>query len=67
MTSDGRDADDRDRARSAALTLEQPLQPLDGAGVALGASLERLVDAVELRSEPETTVVLVKSLPGADG
>jgi hypothetical protein len=47
------------------LTLEQALQPMDGAGVALGASLERLVDAVELRAEPEPTIILVKSLPAA--
>jgi hypothetical protein len=36
---------------------------MDGAGVALGASLERLVDAVELRTDPEPTIILAKSLP----
>ena len=45
------------------LSLEQPLQPLDGAGVELGASLARLVDAVELRADPEPSVVLAKTLP----
>ena len=52
-------------ASVGALTLDQALQPMDGAGVALGASLERLVDAVELRTEPEPTIILVKSLPTA--
>ena len=45
------------------LSLEQPLQPLDGAGVRLGASLARLVDSVELRNDPEAAVVLAKTLP----
>ncbi len=45
------------------LSLEQPLQPLDGAGVELGASLRRLVDAAELRTDPEAVVVLTKTLP----
>jgi hypothetical protein len=46
-----------------ALSLEQPLHPLDGAGVELGASLARLVDHVELRRDPEPSVVLSKTLP----
>jgi hypothetical protein len=45
------------------LSLEQPLHPLDGAGVELGASLARLVDNVELRMDPEPSVVLTKTLP----
>jgi hypothetical protein len=65
MTSDGRELSIA-IAPVGSLTLEQSLQPLDGAGVGLGASLQRLVDTVELRLEPERTVVLVKSLPGAD-
>ena len=65
MTSDGRQLSVT-IAPVGALTLEQSLQPLDGAGVGLGASLERLVDTVELRAEPESTVLLVKSLPGTD-
>ena len=65
MTSDGR-ALSIAIAPVGSLTLEQTLQPLDGAGVGLGASLERLVDTVELRSGPESSVILVKSLPGAD-
>jgi hypothetical protein len=65
MTSDGRHLAIT-IAPVGGLTLEQSLQPLDGAGVGLGASLERLVDTVELRSEPESTVILVKSLPGTD-
>jgi hypothetical protein len=48
------------------LRLEQSLQPLDGAGVALGESLTRLVDSVELRPDPEPAVVLVKSLPSSE-
>jgi hypothetical protein len=47
------------------LTLDQSLQPLDGAGVALGDSLTRLVDGVELRSDPNA-VVLTKSLPSSE-
>jgi hypothetical protein len=47
-----------------ALTLEQPLRALDGSGMELGASLERLVDSVELRAEPSPTVVLRRTLPG---
>ncbi len=47
------------------LSLEQPLQPLDGAGVELGASLRRLVDSVELRKSPEAVVVLTKTLPSS--
>jgi hypothetical protein len=46
------------------LTLEQPLRALDGSGMALGASLERLVDSVEIRTEPERALVLCKRLPG---
>lgn len=65
MTSDGRELAIA-IAPVGSLTLEQSLQPLDGAGVGLGASLERLVDVVELRSEPQSTVILVKALPGAD-
>jgi hypothetical protein len=46
------------------LSLEQPLRPLDGPGVALGASLTRLVDTVELAGGVESrTVVLGKTLP----
>lgn len=45
------------------LTLEQELHPLDGPGVELGASLSRLVDAVELKTDPEPSVVLAKKLP----
>jgi anti-sigma regulatory factor (Ser/Thr protein kinase) len=45
------------------LSLEQPLNPLDGAGVGLGASLARLVDSVEARESPEASVVLAKTLP----
>ncbi|HUY71680.1 MAG TPA: hypothetical protein VMV08_05520 [Gaiellaceae bacterium] len=48
----------------AGLTLEQPLRALDGGGMGLGASLERLVDTVELRAGPEPVVVLGKTLPG---
>jgi hypothetical protein len=46
------------------LTLEQSLRALDGGGMALGASLERLVDSVELRAAPEPVLVLHKLLPG---
>jgi hypothetical protein len=49
----------------AGLRLEQPLRALDGAGLELGASLERLVDAVELKQSPEEVVVLRKRLPSA--
>jgi hypothetical protein len=45
------------------LSLGQQLQPLDGARVELGASLARLVDAVELRADPEPALVLAKTLP----
>jgi hypothetical protein len=48
----------------AGLLLEQPLRALDGGGMELGASLERLVDTVELRAGPEPVVVLRKTLPG---
>ena len=48
----------------AGLALEQPLRALDGGGIALGDSLERLVDTVELRSGPEPVLVLGKTLPG---
>jgi hypothetical protein len=46
------------------LTLEQPLRALDGGGMVLGSSLERLVDSVELRAEPDRAIVLSKLLPG---
>lgn len=46
------------------LTLAQQLRPLDGSGIALGASLERLVDAVELKEGPEAAIVLTKGLSG---
>jgi hypothetical protein len=36
---------------------------LDGAGVRLGASLERLVDMVSLTDGPEPAIVLAKSMP----
>jgi hypothetical protein len=48
----------------AGLALEQPLRALDGAGIALGDSLERLVDTVELRPGPKPALVLGKTLPG---
>ncbi len=48
----------------AGLRLGQPLRALDGGGMELGASLERLVDRVELREGPEPVVVLQKQLPG---
>jgi hypothetical protein len=46
------------------LSLDQPLRALDGAGISLGSSLERLVDTVELRRD-DGTVVLRKRLPAA--
>ena len=46
------------------LTLDQPLRALDGAGISLGASLERLVDDVE-RSDEDDSLVLSKRLPSA--
>ena len=46
------------------LSLDQPLRALDGAGMSLGASLERLVDAVERRDDDDA-VVLCKRLPAA--
>jgi hypothetical protein len=49
------------------LTLEQPLRALDGAGIDLGSSLERLVDGVELRDgeggDGGDVLVLRKRLP----
>ena len=46
------------------LSLSDRLRPLDGVGVALGASLERLVDSVELTTTVEgAAVVLTKTLP----
>jgi hypothetical protein len=48
----------------AGLTLEQALPALDGGGIALGQSLERLVDTVELRAGPEPVIALRKALPG---
>ena len=65
MTSDGRSLT-IDIAPVDGLTLDQSLQPLDGAGVALGDSLSRLVDSVDLRPDPEATVVLVKLLPSSE-
>jgi hypothetical protein len=65
MASDGR-ALSIEIGPANGLALDQALHPLDGAGVGLGASLERLVDSVELRTDLESTVVLVKSLPGAE-
>jgi hypothetical protein len=46
------------------LSLDDPLRALDGAGISLGTSLERLVDAVERRDEDDA-VVLCKRLPAA--
>jgi hypothetical protein len=46
------------------LSLDQPLRALDGAGISLGASLERLVDTVE-RSDDDDALVLSKRLPAA--
>jgi len=71
MTSDGRELT-IEIGPVGTLSLDQPLQPLDGAGVALGASLQRLVDTVELRNmelgeEPQPTIVLLKPLPDARG
>ena len=65
MTSDGRSLT-IEISPVDGLTLDQSLQPLDGAGVALGDSLQRLVDSVDLRSDP-ATVVLAKSLPSTAG
>ena len=65
MTSDGRSLT-IEIAPVEGLTLDQSLQPLDGAGVALGESLSRLVDSVDLRADP-STVVLLKSLPSSAG
>jgi hypothetical protein len=65
MTSDGR-ALTIEIAPAEGLSLAQSLQPLDGAGVALGESLRRLVDSVDLRRDP-STVVLLKSLPSSEG
>jgi hypothetical protein len=49
------------------LALEQPLRALDGAGIDLGSSLERLVDAVEIRdgegTEGGDLLLLRKRLP----
>lgn len=46
------------------LLLEQPLRALDGAGISLGASLERLVDGAS-RNEEHDALVLCKRLPAA--
>ncbi len=64
MTSDGRTLT-IEIAPVGGLTLAQSLQPLDGAGVALGDSLGRLVDSVDLLPDPGT-VVLRKSLPPSE-
>jgi hypothetical protein len=46
------------------LSLADGLRPLDGVGVGLGQSLERLVDSVELTMAGEgAEVVLTKALP----
>ncbi len=46
------------------LSLSQPLGPLEGAGVELGVSLERLVDSALLVPGPDgSAVVLTKTLP----
>jgi hypothetical protein len=46
------------------LSLAAPLQPLDGVGVELGQSLERLADSVELTANGEqASLVLTKALP----
>jgi hypothetical protein len=45
------------------LTLDGSLASLDGAGVALGASLERLVDTVSLTAGDIPAVVLARALP----
>ena len=65
MTSDGRVLT-IEIAPVDGLALDQSLHPLDGAGVALGESLGRLVDSVDLRPDP-STVVLLKSLPPSEG
>jgi hypothetical protein len=47
-----------------ALSLDQRLRPLDGAGVDLGRSLSRLVDSVEIAPGPDGPMaVLAKKLP----
>jgi hypothetical protein len=46
------------------LSLDEPLHPLDGARVELGASLRRLVDSVTLAGDgADRVVVLEKTLP----
>ena len=46
------------------LSLADPLRPLDGVGVALGESLARLADSVELTTNGErASLVLTKALP----
>jgi hypothetical protein len=47
------------------LTLGQMLRPMEGAGVALGASLEKLVDGVALSAGPDAAILLTKKLPPA--
>ncbi len=44
------------------LALDQPLGPLDGAGVELGGALSHLVDSVELRADTDVAV-LTTALP----
>ncbi len=46
------------------LSLEQPLRALDGAGISLGASLERLVDGARRDGEIDA-LLLCKRLPAA--
>ena len=50
-------------APAGGLTLDGSLVSLDGAGVALGASLERLVDTVSLTASDIPAVVLARALP----
>jgi hypothetical protein len=47
------------------LSLDQPLRALDGAGISLGDSLERLVDAVSRRDEDDALVLSKRLPPGA--
>ena len=50
-------------APAGGLTLDGSLASLDGAGVALGASLERLVDTVSLTAGDIPAVALARALP----
>ncbi len=45
------------------LSLDGSLESLDGSGVGLGASLERLVDTVSLTAGDTSTIVLARALP----